>query len=362
WETRQAGYVAMHDAAMSRGASTTAEMLSRFVAHPWGPKWIALPVLLLACIGAVVLLRKPRPALVPIALFSIVQFAFAVTVMDPADGPRYSLPHMIGVALLAGAGLALVRRISAVPWVLVSAFAAASMVYTWPLIGVRRVQPSPPAAAAAWADAHLPPDTVIGYDLSLHPHAEHLLSRFRSMPADVALGAFYDRPRVPVVLFGDGLARSAGAKVFAWPASDVYGKLTRNHYRVVTLDPLLPAERFLPLRGVDHLERTAESGEWRWLARDAVLRLPPQHGPSVTLTFQLSPDAPFDTNNVHLTVNGKAAGEVIATHGPSPVKIAVPDGPAEIAIHSDQAFAPASILHNQDPRVLAVELIDLQSQ
>ena len=94
WETRQASYVVTHDAAMSRGAATTSVILSRFVAHPWGPKWIALPLAFVALFGIYVLARKPKRPLIAIALFTILQFIFAIYVMDPADGARYTRPFL----------------------------------------------------------------------------------------------------------------------------------------------------------------------------------------------------------------------------------------------------------------------------
>ena len=274
WETRQASYVATHDAAMSRGAETTSVILSRFVAHPWGPKWIAIPLAFVALFGLYALARKPKKPLMAIAAFTIIEFIFAIYVMDPADGARYSLPHMIGFALVIAAGLDVIRRsaqMRAAPWIVVAVMAIASVAYTWPIIGTRAHQPSPPAAAAAYANAHFAPNTVIAYDLSLRPHAEYLLSRFASVSVDKALAQFYDRPNIPLVLFGDGGGSGVSC---SWPESDAYGKLTRNHYRVVTLETLTPAERFLPLRGVYALERTIAGDAWRWLARDAAIRLP----------------------------------------------------------------------------------------
>src|SRR5207237_2812731 len=35
WETRQAAYVATHDAQLSRGARSLGTLAARFVAHPW---------------------------------------------------------------------------------------------------------------------------------------------------------------------------------------------------------------------------------------------------------------------------------------------------------------------------------------
>ena len=358
WEGRQASYVAAHDAAMSRGAATTNVILTRFVTHPWGPKWIAFPLMLFVLFGLFVVIRKPKRPLIPIAIFAALQFIFAIYVMDPADGARYSLPHMIAIALLVAAGLDLVRKstqMQAAPWIAFIVLAAASLAYTWPIVGTRRVVPSPPAAAAAYANSHFPPNTVIAYELSLRPHAEHLMPRFASVVVEKALTAFYNRPDVPLVVFGDG---GSSARVFAWPESDAYGKLTRNHYRVVSLEPIPPGERFLPVSGVYQLERTVAGDAWRWLERDAVIRLPSPHLPRVTLTFRLSPDTPYDSLHVLCASVVKGSHhrdtEMTVTKQQSSITM---DAGDEIAIHSDQSFAPATVLHNQDPRILAVQLI-----
>ena len=306
WESRQASYVATHDAAMSRGAATTNVILTRFVTHQWGPKWIALPLMIVALFGVWVLARKPKRPLIPIAIFTVAQFIFAIYVMDPADGARYSLPHMIAISLLVAAGLDVIRRstqLTAAPWIAVAVLAASSLAYTWPIVGTRRSVPSPPAAAAGYANSHFAPNTVIAYELSLRPHAEHLVPRFPSIAVEKALAAFYNRPDVPLVLFGDG--GSSGLN-FSWPDSDAYGKLTRNHYRVVTLQAIPPSERFLPVSGVYQLERTVAGDSWMWLARDAVIRLPSAHLARVSLTFRLSPDTPYESLRVLCELRGKA--------------------------------------------------------
>ena len=61
-------------------------------------------------------------------------------------------------------------------------------------------------------------------------------------------------------------------------------------------------------------------------------------------------------------VNGRAAGEVVASRTPATINVALPSGPVEIEIHSQQAFAPASVLHNQDPRILAVQLVEVEQK
>jgi hypothetical protein len=138
--------------------------------------------------------------------------------------------------------------------------------------------------------------------------------------------------------------------------------LTRNHYREVSLDPIRPAERYLPLGGVYALERTIQGDEWRWLARDAAIRLPHDHSNKITLSFRLSPDTPYDSNVVHIAVNGTPAGTILARKQAASITLPLPAGPAEIEMHSDQAFAPATVLRNQDPRILAVQLVGVEQR
>ena len=170
---------------------------------------------------------------------------------------------------------------------------------------------------------------------------------------------FYDRPDVPLVIFGDGGSHQDDARIFAWPASDAYGKLTRNHYRVVTLDPLPAGERYLPVTGVYELERTIDGDEWRWLAPVATLRLPHAHGRSATLSFRLSADAPYDNDAVDIFVNGALIAHAQATR-PAATTVTIPlpaDPNVDLTIRSAQSFLPAGVLHNQDPRTLAVQLV-----
>jgi hypothetical protein len=370
WETKQAAYVAEHDAAASRGAHSAGEVASRFLFHPWGPKSIALPVLFLALLGAAVFfMRVPaerRPRALPILAFSGIHLLFALNVMDPADGPRYALPSLIAVSLLAALGLGVVRaslRMRVAPIAAVAVIALLSWVYVLPIVGTRRRQPSPGAAAAAFANAHFPANGIVLYDLSLRPQAEVLLGKYKAMSLDKGLAAWYDRPDVPLLAFGDGAAFAADAHTFAWPESDAYGKLTRNHYRVVTLEEVGPNERFLPLRGVYATERT-DRLEWRWLMPDAALRLPRGHGRELVITFGLAHDVPYETNDVDVLVNGVGAGHArVARRGTAAVTVPLPAVPdVEVTLKSVQSFAPAGVLHNQDPRILAVQLLRIESR
>lgn len=364
WETRQASYVVQHDAAASRGALGTGALIARFLFHPWGPKWIALPVFLLALLGIFKIKRDWR--LMPIAFVTIVHLLYAITVMDPADAARYSLPHMLGIALLAGAGLGVVRasaQMRAAPYVVAGAAAIAALAYTAPIIRERAKNPSPPVAAARFVASHYPKNTVVAYDLSMRPFAEELLRDHATKNVEVASRAFVDTPQTPLVLLGDGGTHDPDAMQFTWPDSDAYGKLTRNHYRVVTVDPINPSERYLPVSGVYALERNVRGDEWRWLAQNAVVRLPRAHGSKVLLTLQLSHDAPYETNDIRVLVNGREATHAMIGRNPSTIEVAVPQNEnVELQLAAEQSFQPANVLHNQDSRVLAVQLIRLESR
>jgi hypothetical protein len=176
------------------------------------------------------------------------------------------------------------------------------------------------------------------------------------MSVDEGLRAFYDRDDIPLLVLADGGSPSA-QRTFAWRASDAYGKLTRNHYRRVALAPLPPEERFLPLAGVHAPERTIDgANEWRWLARDASLRLPSQHGETATLVFRLSPDAPYESNEIRVNET-----PLIVTKQPTSVTVALAPGASVITIHAARSFHPAAILGNRDPRDVSVQLLRVYS-
>ncbi|MFL6245591.1 MAG: hypothetical protein ACJ74H_06175, partial [Thermoanaerobaculia bacterium] len=99
WMSGQAAYFAAHDADLSRSGQSAAQIALRFIAHPWGPKWLSLPLLALALLG---IRRNAR--LLPLACGSLVYLAFALATMDPADAVRYAIPSLPLIALLGSAG------------------------------------------------------------------------------------------------------------------------------------------------------------------------------------------------------------------------------------------------------------------
>ncbi len=364
WERKQVDYVAAHDAAISRSVYSAAGVFTRFVIHPWGSKYVTLPLLFFFAFGIVELERRGNRRMLPLVVFTLVQLAFELRSMDPADGVRYSIPILPLVALIAVCGLGLIRRsaqLRIVPWLGVALIAGVSLWYVSPIVKPRTASASPPAAAAEFAERTLAPNTVILFDWSVRPHADYLFARFHPMQIEAGLRDLYDRPDVPVMLFTNGGSRDPEAKTFSWPMSDAYGKLTRNYYRVVSLEPIPPARRYLPVRGVYALERTNDGETWRWLENDAVIRLPQLHGAHAKLSFTLSPSTPFESNDIALFVNGAPAGKVIARRdGIASAEVALPSGNAELRIVSARAFSPAAVLHNGDSRTLAAQLTALQ--
>jgi len=370
YETKQAAYVATHDATISRGGRSMAQLVVRFLFHPWGTKYVTLPLFACVFLGVAGFLRllrrdKLRSTLWPLVAFTIVQLIFELGWMDPADAARYSLPIMILIALLSALGLDVVKRsvkVNATPVIATAIFAIATLVYVWPLVGARTKVASPPAAAAAFANANLPTTSVIAYDVSLKPHAEYLLSRFRVVPIEKAVADLYDRPDVPLYLIANGASTANGAHVFTWPASDAYEKLTRELYRTVTIVPKPPRERYLVVRGAYPLEWTASGDEWRWLSPDATIRLPRAHGSEAALTLRFSSDVPYETNAVQISVNGRDVAVVNVGKEPVIAKVSLPPEPLiDIHLHSAHSFSPGALLHNADPRTLAVQLTSVVS-
>ena len=210
--------------------------------------------------------------------------------------------------------------------------------------------------------ATYPANSVILYDLSMRPQAELLFSRYAVTPLDKGMATYFDRPDVPLIALGDGGSFAASAKTFAWPETDAYDGLTRGHYRVVSLETFAPNERFLPLRGIYPTERTSQL-QWRWLQPDAAFRLPRGHGRTLTLTFGLSHDLPYETTDVQAVINGMPGPSVTVEHnGRATLATPLPETPTvEVVIHSTRSFVPATVLHNQDQRILAVQLLHVET-
>ncbi|HEX7419777.1 MAG TPA: hypothetical protein VF505_07810, partial [Thermoanaerobaculia bacterium] len=250
FEASQASYVSQHDADVSRSGWTPIQLASRFIAHPWGTKISSFPLLIVAAIGAV-RMRRER-AVIPLAIASLVYIMFALIFMDPADGVRYAIPFILGTAFFAGVGAVWIARAAGAPaYAVVALFAIGSLVYVSSLISQRSATSSPPAYAASAAQWMFPPTAVPLYELSLWPQAEYYFHDRHPMRVNDGLAAYFDRPDVPLFIFADGMSHAADARVFRWQPSDAYSKLTRNHYRVVSLIPLAPSQRFRVIRGIN---------------------------------------------------------------------------------------------------------------
>lgn len=369
WEMLQAKFVAAHDAGASRSGAAMRSLVAWFVIHPFGAKWLAAPLLVLTILGGIVMLRRWKPVFVVPVMFGVIHAIFALLVMDPADSARYSLPHVMIFCMCITAALAATRdavRAQWVPLVATGLFAVMSWMFVSPLISARTHTQSPPYAAAQYAIQNFPSNTVIGYDASLRPHAEYLLTRFRIMNVDQALAQFSDQPGVPVVLYVDGGSRmvdDADAREFTWPASEAYKVLTRDFYQKVTLDPVQPAERYRPMTGVYTLERTAQGEQWRWLQREATIDLPGVRGESLHIAFTLPANAPWDHNTVHVLINGaQVATTDVLKGGRAGMRVPLPPtGHVRLTIRSDQTYRPSQVLGNGDTRDVAVQLVSLDT-
>jgi hypothetical protein len=358
WIRGQAGYFAAHDAVLSRSGWEPLQTFFRFVAHPWGPKELAIPVLLLGLGGLIVLIVMRSRRELPIFLAGLIYLIFALMMMDPADGVRYSLPATLVMAILAALPLSLLRW-PAVPVVVVAAWCVGAMLYVSPIIDARTHSPSPPVMAARTAHRVFDRQTTILYELSLRPHAELFLRSFRIEHVDAA----FRRPlnEKDVWIIGDGASSHPEAMTFEWPESDAYGKLTRNHYRVVVLEPVPPEERFLIISGVHSLERTPLEGSWRWLSSTAEIEMPDIGLQHLRLLLDLPPEAPIEAAEVTLIAGRAVLGRYEVIRGrATEIEVRLPAGETRLLIESSSEFIPSEDDGpNRDPRRLAVRLREL---
>ena len=192
---------------------------------------------------------------------------------------------------------------------------------------------------------------------------DYLLRPFLRLPAAGGLDRFAGQPGSPVFLLGDGESGWPDAATFRWPDCDAYGKLTRGHFRVVSVSPLPPARRYETRRGVYAYEPSLRQPAWRWLDADAALRVFPRalRATAAAVTLALPDNAPRPAVTVALAVDGVPAAALTLPRGSrQTVELPLPAaGAAEIAFRSDAAFVPAAAGVGTDTRKLAVQLIDL---
>jgi len=368
WEANQASYFAEHDADVSRTGRSAAAIVLRFVAHPWGPKFLSFPLLLTSGVGILSLLRSRNGPSLLMAALSAPYLVFCLFMMDPADGARYALPSVLGFAFVAAVGLVEIAnlvRFRPLSILLAGCLAVGFGWYVAPLITLRATQPSPPVQAAEFARRSLEADTVILYELPLMPHSRRLLKDFRTMPIDKGLAQFVDKVDVPLVLFSDGGTEYRQGTTFQWPFSDAYGKLTRNHYRVVSLIPVPATQRYRPVSGVYPMERNVRGEEWRWLEPAAALILPDLGLSEVQITLAVPPTFPHAETGVDFTVNGRPwKSAVLKRNVPIDFMIPLDEGENRIEIRSEKFFIPAEVKRglSRDRRKLAIQLLIIEQR
>lgn len=364
--SKQAGLVAAHDTAGSRAALSWAGVAKRFLAHPWGDRWLSFPVLSLAVVGAAVALARRFRTALPLAVLAIVELTFAMTVMNAQDAVRYALPGLLGIAFAAGVGaeaLARSLRVPAAGWALAALFAAGAVHYTAPMLAARTRTPSPPVQAVEWARRNLPPRTVFLMEPAMAAYVDHLLPESERLLIDPGLELCAAKPGRPVWLLGDGESGWPGAKTFRWPESDAYGKLSRGGlYRVISLSPIPPGRRYRAERGVYGYEPTAREAKWRWLGPDAAVRLFPYGVPRSALTLALPESAPWPSNRVTVVVGGVPAADLEIPRGERrTVEVPLPAADeVEVAFRSRDSFVPAETGAGPDTRRLSIQLVDLR--
>lgn len=360
--TKQAGAVATWDTTVPRAGQSPAAIAARFLAHPWGQKWTALPVLAFAAAGAVAAARSRRfRVLLPLAVLTAVELAFSLSVMNPRDAVRYALPSLLGVACLAALGIdALARRarMPAAAWVAIAALAGGFAAYAKPLLAPRSTSSSPPVQAAEWALRELPPHAVILVEKDYAAHAAYLLPRFTRFSVEEGMRHFAGRPEMPVWIFGETVL--PGARTFLWPPSDTYGKLTRDLYRTTSLSPVPAEQRYEALRGLYAYEPRSGGAGYRWLGEDAVFRVFPRHlrARAVALTLGLPEVIPEGSVALTIFVAGSPTAMFEVQRGAQRrVVLPLPDAETvEISVRSAKSFVPVEAGIGGDPRRLAVQL------
>lgn len=366
--SKQAGAVAKYDTNASRAAMSWAGVAKRFLAHPWGDRWLSFPILALAATGAAVAAARRFRTALPLAVLTGIELTFALSVMNAQDAVRYALPGMLGIAFAAGVAMdSLARRlrrlrIPAGAFLMAGLFAAGAVHYAGPFLAARTRTPSPPVQAARWAQKNLSPYTAYLVEPGMAAHADYLFPRSERVLIDEGLERFAGKRGKPVYLLGNGESGWPGARTFRWPESDAYGKLSRGLYRVVSLSPIPPELRYRVERGVYGYEPTAREAQWRWLGPDAAVVLFPQGAAGAALTLALPEASPWPSNRVTVGVGGVPAADLEIPRGERrSVELPLPAAnEVEVSFKSGASFVPADIRAGTDTRRLAVQLVQLE--
>ncbi len=346
WLSGQAAYYAAHDADLSRSGQSASLIALRFAAHPWGPKWLSLPLLAFAFAGVF----RARRTFAPLAAGCLVYLGFALWSMDPADAVRYAIPSLPFIALLAGIALTRFRALALVAVV----YVAGAYWYASPVLRTRATTLAPPTSGANWIKANLPPNGVVLVDGHLGPHASYLLRDLKTMRIDAGM-AEYGGTETPMVLYANGERGEAQGVTFRWPDTDAYRKLTRQHYGFVSVIPLPLTQRYRVVEGVQPLERRRDGAQWRWIGARGVIELPQQRGTHVRVKLRTPPEYPLDGNRVDVN------GAVVELKRNESVEVLVPYA-KQIVFTPSRTFIPARIpgANNRDQRTLSVMLTSVE--
>jgi hypothetical protein len=359
WLFGQAAYYASHDANLSRSGYSSSLLVLRFTAHPFGPKWLSIPLLALAAGGAVmILLRKTKLAL-PLAAGCAIYLAFALATMDPADAVRYAIPALPAIAMLIAVPLV---KLEVIGFLIAATYGFGAVDYAMPLLHARATSEAPPVSAAKWIRAHVPKNAVILYDLPLRPHADFLLREYQSLRIDAGLLKFGGDPNVPMVIYADGARGTSPGVTFSWPDTDAYRKLTRQHYGAVSVLSLPPRSRYRVVEGLSAPERTRDGMSWRWVGKRAVLELPDLGASRVRLTFHAPDDYPLGENRIRVLIGGHEVMTTVKKNAIAQLVVPIPRGPVRIEIVPEQSFVPAQLpnANNRDSRTLSVMLTSVE--
>lgn len=314
-------------------ASPASFSIARFTLHPWGSKVVALPVMAAVVAGIRPLMRRWSADIEVLLWFATIHVAVGIAFVDPADGVRYATPALLFTAFVAAEGLRALR----VTWAGAAAIAALSVWYAYPILRDRVIRPSPPVEAAR----AIPDGVVVLADHETAPFAKR-----SNVSLDEGLRRYVDDD-VPLLHFAYGKTNEPGARVFSREDHDAYGKLTRNAYRSVSLVPI--AHLFAPLHGVFGIERDEAGESWRWLEREAEIRVPRGRA-MARLTLRLPADAPFDANEIRIN-----ATEAIVRRGQS-VEVFVPLEQPLLLLRASRAYE----LEAPDTRHVAVQLVRIR--
>jgi 4-amino-4-deoxy-L-arabinose transferase-like glycosyltransferase len=359
--------------------------LSRYFLESWGNPFFAWTVYLLAATGLVFLLLRRRGRTIGwLSLSFLPIMIFSVLYMTPLAAALYALPFLPLFAGLAGAALAPPGRPDAPsgPWargrilggVLTAAAVGVSLIWTAPILEMRRNQDSPSwQSVRRILEKRDPRRTDLYYDGYFLPFVGYVFGSYRCIPFESETPRVFNLldPEASVkaafALTGSPLAKGA-VDHFQWDRARGVERLkglSLGRYFDVYIGDLDFQRKIVYGEGWS-IDEDGGGKTWRWMGRKSDTALLALHDQMILRIKAVVPAEalkPGEKAAVMVKLDGRAVDRFTAGGGLFERTITVatlpPSAWKRLTIETDRTIVPAALKLSGDDRELGLQIYEL---